>query len=272
MDIYPQDHRDYLKNELVRRFGRRPQYSLRAFARDLEISPSTLSDFLNNKLVLSEQRIRELSKKIALDNKHKDHWLDLIKLKYSKKKSDIQLAKLRIKDRLEKNGGKLSLARFKTLTTWYYLCVYHLIQMHPRYQNIEACAEALGVTTSNVQTALKALVQVGILSWDGEKYTPQDDYVLVSEKTPSEHIRLYHSQFIKKAMDSIEGQSISSRELSTCVLTIKKADLDKIRLEIQNFADQMVSKYTSGDKVEELYALTTQFFSLTEKSPRDTKN
>ena len=266
MDIFPEDHRDYLKTELIKRFQRRPQYSLRAFARDLELSPSTLSDFLNNKLGISEERISQLSKKIALENKHKEHWLDLVKLKFSKKNSDVQLAKIRIKQRLEKNGGKLPLARFKTLTTWYYLCVYHLIQMHPRFQDANKCSQALGITFPQVQAALKALIQVGILTWDGTLYKPQDDYVLVSEKTPSEHVRQYHSQFLKKAWDSVEGQPPSSRELSTCLMTIRKNDIGKIRLDIQNFADQMVSKYTTTDDVDELYCLTTQFFSLTEKS------
>lgn len=265
MDIYPEDHRDYLKNELVKRFQRRPHYSMRAFARDLELSPSTLSDFLNNKLSISEERIRELSKKIALENKHKEHWLDLIKLKFSKKKSDIQLAKIRIQQRLEQSGGKLSMARFKTLTTWYYLCVYHLIQIHPRFQKPEECAQTLGISGDEVRLALKALLQVGILSWDGQIYSAQDDYVLVSENTPSEHIREYHSQFLKKAHNSIEGQPASSRELSTCLLTVRKSDIEKIRSDIQNFADQMVSKYTSTADVDELYCLTTQFFSLIEK-------
>ncbi len=269
MDMYPDDHREYLKTELVKRFQRRPHYSLRAFARDLELSPSTLSDFLNNKLSLSEERIQLLAKKIALESKHQDHWLDLVRLKYSKKRSDIQLAKIRIKQRLEKNGGKLSIARFKTLTTWYYLCVYHLIQMHPRFQDIDVCAKSLGITTAEVQNALMALVQVGILKFDNNIYQPQEDFVLVSEETPSEHIRKYHAQFLYKANQSIEEQPPSLRELSTCIMTVRKEDIEKIRLEIQNFADTVVAKYTAAADVDQLYCLTTQFFSLTEKSAHE---
>lgn len=39
----------YLNNEFTLRKQRRPYYSLRAFARDLSVSPSTLSDLLNSK-------------------------------------------------------------------------------------------------------------------------------------------------------------------------------------------------------------------------------
>lgn len=269
MDYFPQDHREYLKSELVRRIQRRPHYSLRAFARDLELSPSTLSDFLNNKLSISEERIRQLSKKIALKETHQEHWIDLIRMKFAKDKAHINLAKIRVKERLEKNGGKLSLHRFKTLTTWYYLCIYHLIQMNPKFQDPLACAKALGITTSEVKTAIQSLLEVGILEKEGSTLLTKEDFVLVGENTPSEHIRQFHSQYISRALDSVESQTMATRELSTCLMTVRKNDIEKIRKDIQDFADKMVSKYTQHSDADELYCLTTQLFSLTKKDQNE---
>ena len=55
-DYLPKDASSYLQEELALRKARRPQYSLRAFARDLGMSPSALSEFLAGQQGMSKDR------------------------------------------------------------------------------------------------------------------------------------------------------------------------------------------------------------------------
>jgi transcriptional regulator with XRE-family HTH domain len=59
--------RDYLAQELLRRKERNPSYSLRSFARDLRLSPSCVSEILNNKRSPSPKNVRKIAEKLALD-------------------------------------------------------------------------------------------------------------------------------------------------------------------------------------------------------------
>lgn len=48
-----------------------------ALWRDLDLSPSTLTDFLKGRLALSSGRISQISKKMGLTEEEKQHWIDL---------------------------------------------------------------------------------------------------------------------------------------------------------------------------------------------------
>jgi uncharacterized protein (TIGR02147 family) len=58
------DYREYLRDELGQRVQANPQYSLRAFARDIAIAPQVLSLVLNGKKNISSEVAIELAKKI----------------------------------------------------------------------------------------------------------------------------------------------------------------------------------------------------------------
>ena len=57
--------RQLLANTLAQRKARNPGYSLRAFARSLEISPSFLSEILNGKKTLGETNEDRLMRKLT---------------------------------------------------------------------------------------------------------------------------------------------------------------------------------------------------------------
>ncbi len=61
------DYRQRLKLELEQRLSLNPRYSLRAFARDLGISPSRLSHVLKGKFGLSESAGEGIAAKLGLN-------------------------------------------------------------------------------------------------------------------------------------------------------------------------------------------------------------
>src|SRR5262245_32015851 len=95
-DVFPPDPRQYLKSELELRQQRRPQYSLRAFARDLNMSPSTLSDFFHGKLGLSRERVRHVGEKLRLSEAQQEHLNDLLESRFARKNEDRKAAKWRV--------------------------------------------------------------------------------------------------------------------------------------------------------------------------------
>ncbi len=55
-----------LQSELVRRMRVNPKYSLRAFARFLEIDPSSLSQYLRGRRKFTEKQVETLALKLGL--------------------------------------------------------------------------------------------------------------------------------------------------------------------------------------------------------------
>ena len=85
----------------------------------------------------------------------------------------------------------------------------------------------------------------------------------------SEALRNYHRSILKKALESLDFQSFSEREISGIGLAIDPKDIDAIRKDIQDFQDQMASKYSRVKKRTVVYQLETAFFRLTEVSKNE---
>lgn len=75
-----------LKYEFDRRQKRNPMYSLRAYARDLDLSPSHLSKVLSNKSGLSTYRAMIVAKNMGLQNKSIKWFKSLVEAQHSRNK------------------------------------------------------------------------------------------------------------------------------------------------------------------------------------------
>jgi uncharacterized protein (TIGR02147 family) len=145
IDFYPQDSRHYLKFEFEARKKRRPHYSLRAFARDLELSPSALSEYLSGKLSFSEERVLQVSKKIQLKPIQTEHWIDLIKMESASSQADREVAAVKVKARATQEKGSIALDLFQVISDWYHYALLELIDIDEKYQDPKAAAKALGI-------------------------------------------------------------------------------------------------------------------------------
>ncbi len=78
-----QDFRSYLKSELEKRCQKNNQFSLRGFARLLEIEPSSLSKILNGKRRITASMFERLAKKLNLSPEEITSYLANVEIKDS---------------------------------------------------------------------------------------------------------------------------------------------------------------------------------------------
>jgi len=90
------DYRLVLKAELERRRSRNASYSLRAFARDLELSPSRLSRVLNGKEALSRPRAERIGGKLGFQKDQIELFCDLVDVEHASTESEQALARARV--------------------------------------------------------------------------------------------------------------------------------------------------------------------------------
>lgn len=83
-----------LKYEFEQRQKRNPMYSLRAYARDLDLSPSHLSKVLSNKSGLSTHRAMVVAKNMGLHSKNINWFKSLVEAQHSRN--------FHVKDRAQK--------------------------------------------------------------------------------------------------------------------------------------------------------------------------
>jgi uncharacterized protein (TIGR02147 family) len=119
----------FLSSELDRRKKKNPSYSMRSFARDLELSPSRLSEILKG-AGLSEQRGLEIAQKLKLNLKEKTFLLDLILIGTSTNANVKTFALKRIKKAQKLNRlENLKEAQFRSVADWYHAAILELTQL-----------------------------------------------------------------------------------------------------------------------------------------------
>src|SRR5262245_57459511 len=107
------DFRLFLQNELIRRCKKNPGYSLRAFAKGLEMDFSTLSKLLKGQRPIGKLVIKRLSSKLGLDPKVTGQFL-------SNQNSDVQVAG---------DYQQISLDSFNIIADWYHYAILELMRL-----------------------------------------------------------------------------------------------------------------------------------------------
>src|SRR4051794_16283214 len=122
MTISPQtDYRAVLKKELESRCRQSPGYSLRAFARDLKLAPSRLSEVLSGKQGLSRERARGIALCIGLADLETELFCDLVDAQHARAKVSRDLARIRIeKQQLDQAYLTIQDDAFQAIAEWYH--------------------------------------------------------------------------------------------------------------------------------------------------------
>lgn len=263
------DHREYIVRELKMRVKRRPLYSQRAFSRDLDLSPSTLTDYLKDRLALSPGRVSLISKKIGLTNEQRDHWVDLMVCRFnqSQVKKNESLVKIRSRINSEKNA--VSLEEFKVISEWYHFAFLELVDMNSKkYSNLKVSAKALSIPIADLKAAVDRLLKLNLLKLNENNLFEVDSNTQVGNHVPSEAIRQFHSQILTKAQQSIESQSMNERYLTSHFIGLPENKLAEIMEELKSVTQKIFEPYIlnkdSSEKTD-LYCFSLQFFNLLQK-------
>src|SRR5438128_1427996 len=96
-DLLSSDYKTILKEELAARCRQNPRYSLRAFARDLKIAPSRLSEILNGKQGLSRPAADKIARALGYGASEIERFCDLVESVHARSKRDRDSARVRLK-------------------------------------------------------------------------------------------------------------------------------------------------------------------------------
>lgn len=110
------DYRSILKIQLQRRQELNPKYSLRAFAKKLEISPSKISELLSGKKKLSIKRAENIANRLGLIGKERELFILSTQIESTAKSINKDELKSKMRKLAEEiNGGKT-----KQRNAWYF--------------------------------------------------------------------------------------------------------------------------------------------------------
>jgi uncharacterized protein (TIGR02147 family) len=259
-------YREMLGAVHQQRQAKNKNYSLRAFARDLELDPGQLSLVLKGKKNISLSKASELAKKLFQGSREMLVFYHAVELEHaaSDEQRDAVRAKLRkLRGSHAERDVTISEDEFEVISNWYNLPILELTALKGLEVTPKLAAEYFGIPELDAMLGLEAMRRLGFVKKSGGAYQHVKNVVTTTE-VPSLAIRRFHHQMIAKAQEAIFQQSIDKRYLSGLTLAIPREKLEEVKKMIVEH-EQRLSEFAqslAGQSDKVIYQVNSQLFSL----------
>lgn len=257
--FFPNDARNYLREELHLRQSRRPQYSMRAFARDLEISPSFLCEFLAGRQGLSKERAVWITQKINLAPAQREHFWDLIEAKFARTEQAKKVARVRVLQRTKNDKSRLSLDRFHLIADWYHFALLEIITLPESNYSHEELSQILHISVENVDSGIKRLLSLGLIeeapTGSKNRYLAKDELTSTEEDGANHAVQIAHQQLLRMHAEAVERKSIKERESLSVTFSLSQSDWEDARTELKQAIVGVLSKFGASKKPKDQVAV-----------------
>ena len=259
-------YQSILKNELLSRRRKNSSYSIRSFARDLDISQSFLTQVLNQTRKLGDEKAIRISDSLKLSSAQKRLFVNLVRLELTRDPSSQKILRSEI-DKLLKKHPKFTLLSedtFKIVADWYYFAILELTTLKTFKGNPEWISKKLSVPLVDVKIAIDRLKRVGLLVENNGRLTKTErDYLF--ENVSSLAIRRHHHQSLDLARLALEKQPMNTREYFTISMPMNLKNMTKAKQAIREFSEKLMAEMQESEP-QAIYKLAVQFFRLDKES------
>ncbi len=233
----------HLKTEFSHRLLKNSRYSMRAFARDLEIDPSTLSKAFANRRSFSDELIVKIANKIGLD----------LEIEFDNKLSSDN-----------HNYELIAADSFAIIADWYHFAILDLTLLENFKSSPAWIARKLGISIQVAEEAIDRLVRMGFLLREGQSLSKAKPFYTNMKPGvyTSAHLE-YQRQVLKKALEAIDHCPKEHKEISSMTIAADPKRLDAAREKIKKFRRRLCTFLEGGNRTS-VYHLGVQLYPVTE--------
>lgn len=241
-----------LRSEFDAKTKRNAKYSLRAFARFLEIEPPALSAILKGQRGIPKNKISSVINKLSLS---------------PKEAAAFKATNLNRKEIFKGSLSELDFTlneelHFNVIAEWEYYAILSLTETKGFKNNVPWIAERLGLTEYRAQVCLENLIEIGLLKKTKFGVKLANSGTQTTEDVASRALKKSMKQDLEISEKAIDDIDVELRDLSSITFTLNKKDLPDIKKDIRNFRKKLAKKAESK-KGEEVYKLSVQLVPLT---------
>ena len=255
-------YRSQLQSELRRRQDLNSRYSLRSFARTLNLSPAFLSKVLRGEKNLSPESALGIASRLRYSPGETAQFCKLVQANRTSEKVAAAIA-----EDAEEPGEALALQleAFQVISDWYHYAIRELIGTRGFKPETAWIARRLGIGADDARKALARLTRLGLIERTrGGGYRNTRHFIATPTDQPSQALRNFHSQMIEKGRRALESQTVERRDITGLTLAISMDKMEIAKKEIRKFRRRL-NQLLESNSPTNVYQLNIQFFDLTQE-------
>lgn len=231
-------YREILKDIFVQRVSNNPSYSLRAFARDLDLSVSYLSEVLTSKKILKATYIDQIILKLNLDENSATIFKESCIFENQGKSSLKEISK---EDFNDINDPLV----FALLSTFF---------LEDFVNDIDWISEKLRISQEKCHQLINALVEKDILDIkDGQITRKSLNYIVKNFSNP-EKLREFHQKCLFQIDQSLTNMPSEKIHLNHLSFAINPDKISTFREKTDKYLDEIEKLMETGPQ-KDLYSL-----------------
>lgn len=238
----------WLQKQFAERCKKNARYSLRAFARHLELDASSLSQILSGKRKLSKKVIQAICEKLSASPQ------ELHRFGLMKGATEADLEYLQV-----------NVDTFAVISEWYHYAIMELTYISGFKADPKWIARKLSLTVEEAKSAVERLKRLGLLLEENgsliksSKRLTNDGAI----NTSGAHKEL-QKQIIAKALVAVDECPQEEKDITSMTMAIDTKNIEKARSLIQKFRRDLCELLEDGEQVE-VYNLGIQLYPITKE-------
>lgn len=260
-------YREYLRGVLETKKKLNPAYSLRAFARDIHLSPPQLSEVISGKKGLSMAAAERAARSLRLDEMQIRYFCDLVQAADARSPTAKRLAVVRVREQgLHKDFQPLSQDAFHSIAEWHHYAIMELVATRNFSSLPKDVARSIGISVVEARKAVERLIRLGLLAKDAitGELMRTGAQPTTTKNIRNDAVRVFNTQILQKAAASLENTPIDERDLSTITMAIDESKYAEACERIKNFRRELCAFLEDGPQTR-VYCMAIQLFPLSEK-------
>lgn len=242
-----------LKEDLSLKQKQNPHYSLRAYARDLGLHSSTLSQILKGKRALPLKNAGEVAFKLNLGPKEKTLFLEsLYKTKTSIDDIDIS----------QDDRFLIDESYYKVIAEWEHYAVLTLFDVASFEATPLEISQRLGITENRADVVLNNLLNCELIKHEKGKLVKSHSSIRTTEDITSQALRESHKEVLEMGKEKLDKVAVEKRDYSSMTIAVDPEKMTEAKTIIREFRQKMLALLRDGNKTG-VYQLAIQFYPLT---------
>lgn len=248
------DFRRLLQDTLINRCKANSSYSLRAFAKQIQLEPSFLSKLLSGKRRATHRVISKVANRLSLSPEETQTYISGASKKPSGPVEQTEYQ-------------NLAMDHFRMIADWYHYAILELTLLQDFESDASWIAKKLGIKKIEAQAALERLERLEMLTKNkkGEYENTSGNNTTVGNEFTAVAFRKLQKQILTQALHALENDPIEKRDQSSMTMAIDPALIPQAKEKIKKFRRELCTFLQENNRPKkEVYQLSVSLFAVTE--------
>ncbi|MEZ4815958.1 MAG: DUF4423 domain-containing protein [Bdellovibrionota bacterium] len=252
-------YREALLDNFERIRKKRKSYSLRSYAKDLDILAPTLSNVLRGKRSLSFYAAIKAVEHLKLNPTQRAAFIESV-LGDKKQNSSISKSNASLKKALVLKSS----IHDEFVSDPIYFSVLSYLNTDKGDKSSKGIARAFSVSQLKVGHVVTRLLEAGLLRLKGGELVLTTSAFSSTDNIPSEAIRKAHRATLNSALKKLDEVSIKHRDYRSLKMPFSKSSMPLVKKEMKLFMEKIYRIASKEKDKDEVYELALQFFPQTQ--------